>query len=91
MKVRYLLAAGIAFALSTPVVAADGASDKDAVKEKKICRTETLTGSLIARRRVCMTQAEWDQVAQASRKSVEQVERDASQSQAILSQQNQAQ
>ena len=32
-------------------------------EEKKICRTEKVTGSLTARKRICLTQAEWDQLA----------------------------
>ena len=51
--------------------AADDSSDQDAPKEKKICRTETVTGSLISKRRICMTKAEWDRYEQANREQLD--------------------
>lgn len=33
-----------------------------AKKEKKICQTEKMTGSLTRVRRICMTRAEWDEL-----------------------------
>ena len=36
------------------------------VKQKKICRTEESTGSIMVKR-ICHTQAEWDAMSQANR------------------------
>jgi hypothetical protein len=65
MKLKYLFAATLFFSLTAPAIAADAqkdkASDSDqpAQKEKKICRTQMVTGSLIQKRRTCKTEAEW--------------------------------
>ena len=70
MKFKLLSVAAIAFAVSAPALAKDNAKDQDAPKEKKICRTETVTGSLVAKHRICLTQAEWDEMAANTRKSI---------------------
>jgi hypothetical protein len=56
------LVAALAVAVSAPALAVDKDSDEGTAattKEKKICRTEAITGSLIGKRRVCMTEKEW--------------------------------
>lgn len=71
MKFKVMLAAAVAIAVSVPALAKDdGQSGGDAPKEKKICRTETATGSLVAKRRICLTQAEWDDMAANARKNL---------------------
>ena len=58
MKFKVLLATALVGAIATPALAGDDkAQDQTAVKEKKICRTESVTGSLISKRRICMTKA----------------------------------
>ena len=55
-----VLFAGTALqAQNTP---SDAASPKPAVKEKKVCRTEDDTGSIVPKR-VCHTKAEWEAIA----------------------------
>jgi hypothetical protein len=74
MAFKVLLAAALAVGISVPALAADKAKDggtEASAKEKKICRTETVTGSLIAKRRICMTKAEWDKVEEANRQTVD--------------------
>ena len=71
MNIKILLTAALAAGLAAPALAADDSGDQDAPKEKKICRTETVTGSLISKRRVCMTKAEWDRYEQANREDVD--------------------
>ena len=71
MKMKLLIAAALAVGLSGTALAADDSKTPDAPKEKKICRTETVTGSLIARRRICMTKAEWDQVEAANKQNID--------------------
>jgi hypothetical protein len=79
MKSGYLLAAIAAFAVAAPAVAGDRDKDQksaqDAPKEKKICHTETVTGSLIARQRICKTQAQWDEIAAATRRDMDKYTR----------------
>ena len=84
MKLRFGIAAMAAFALSTSAVAADKdgkgqdqQSQPDAPKEKKICRTDGVTGSRIAKRRICMTQAQWDELAASTKKGLDDAYRNA--------------
>ncbi|WP_322964583.1 hypothetical protein [Sphingomonas fuzhouensis] len=41
------------------------------VKEKKICRVQETTGSRLSAKRICKTQAEWDEIAANARNDVE--------------------
>ena len=77
MKLSYALAVAAAFVVAAPALAADKDKDQgqDAPKEKKICHTETVTGSLIAKQRICKTQAEWDEIAAATSKSLDDINR----------------
>ncbi len=51
--------------------AGPAATQEEAPKpEKKICRTERLTGSLTRSSRTCLTQAQWDQVNEQNSKSI---------------------
>lgn len=72
MHLKILLAAALAVAVSAPAFAKDEATGGSAPKEKKICRTENVTGSLIGKRRVCLTQAEWDKVAADTKKNLDE-------------------
>jgi hypothetical protein len=62
MFVRVIFAAALAVT-GTAVSAQDAAQPAPAqpVKEKKICRAETSTGSIMAKR-VCRTKAEWSAI-----------------------------
>jgi hypothetical protein len=75
MKFTYLLAAALTVSLAAPALAGDGDKAPDAPKEKKICRTERVTGSLVAQRRICMTKAEWDKLAQQTKNDIEDIQR----------------
>jgi hypothetical protein len=81
MTFKVLLAATLAFAISAPGLAGDKAEQKDEKqterKEKKICRTETVTGSLVAKRRICMTQAQWDELSSSTKKGLDDTYRNA--------------
>ncbi|HEY6816483.1 MAG TPA: hypothetical protein VI168_13160 [Croceibacterium sp.] len=46
-------------------------------REKKICKSEKMTGSLTRVRRTCLTQAEWDRLAEGSRDNVNDIVRDS--------------
>ena len=64
MRMKLLFAMVFTIGLTGTASAADDTKAPEAPKEKKICRTETVTGSLVAKRRICMTKAEWDKLAQ---------------------------
>ena len=77
MKFAVVLAAAAAFAVAGPAVAADKdkkadqQGEQDAPKEKLICHTDTVTGSLIAKRRICKTKAEWAEIAQSTKQHMD--------------------
>jgi len=71
---KNILVAAIAVLLS--LVALDVAgiaqmtqTDAPESKGRRICRTQGETGWVAARRRTCLTKAEWDRVAEEQRKS----------------------
>lgn len=57
-------------------------SDAAAAREKKVCRTERMTGSLTRRSRICLTEREWARMAEGTRRGVNELSRDANQAQA---------
>ena len=63
--------------------AADTDSDAAPAEEKKICRTERATGSLTRRTRVCLTQAQWREIHDRTRRGVGEMQGTAAGSQAI--------
>ncbi len=86
MLATVLLTTGIAAFAAEPNTEAkkgQSAHKQDAQKEKRICRSEKLTGSLTRVRRVCLTRSEWDRLAEGTRKNVHELERDANQVQAV--------
>ena len=61
-------------AMSGPVMANDdpaGAADP-AKKEKKICKNDAKTGSIMPKR-VCRTKAEWDQLSEQGKADLDRV------------------
>jgi ABC-type sugar transport system substrate-binding protein len=81
VKVSFLcaLALGLAVALA-PGAAVGQASDTDAkpAKEKKICRSYKVTGSLTRKTRICRTEAEWKESDAATYKGVSDMQGSAS-------------
>lgn len=73
MKFAIVLAAAAASAVAAPAAAThkDQKSDQNASKQKLICHTEMVTGSLIAKRRICKTEAEWQQIAQTTKQDID--------------------
>jgi len=61
-------------------VSTAAATDAEAAEqeEKKICRTEKATGSLTRRNRICMTQAQWREVHDRTRRGVSEMNSAAS-------------
>jgi predicted secreted protein len=70
---KAMMVAGMAVLMAT---APGSAQDKkeDAPTEKKICRSEKITGSRTRVQRICMTKAEWDELAAGTRKDVDKMQ-----------------
>ena len=61
---------------ASPAVAQQTQDAKaEAVKEKKICRSDTGTGSIMSKK-TCHTKAEWEQLAQAAAKDMDRTRDD---------------
>lgn len=56
-------------AVGTTAMAKDDAAEADK-PEKKICKSERVTGSLTRVNRICMTQVEWDKLAEKTSQAV---------------------
>jgi hypothetical protein len=70
----------VALVLSMPVtgvVAQEQQEEAKPKKEKKVCRSEKVTGSLTRVKRICMTQAEWDLLAANTKRGVDDLQRSA--------------
>lgn len=84
MKLPFLaaLALGSSAALLSGQAAAQNRETQVAagepVKEKKVCRTYKVTGSLTRRTRVCRTEAEWREADAATYKGVSDMQGSAS-------------
>lgn len=52
--------AGAALSCSSPAIAQTAAAEP--VKEKKICRRQEVTGSILGLRAVCHTKSEWQRI-----------------------------
>lgn len=85
MKKTAILVSAVLLATGTAAVAAESDSDRseDAQQEKRICKTEKITGSLTRVRRTCLTQREWDRLAEITRRGVNELERDANQAESL--------
>lgn len=64
------LAALMIIMSASGVAAGDSDDQEKPKKEKKICKTEKVTGSLTRVNRICMTQAEWDRLNERTRKGL---------------------
>jgi hypothetical protein len=70
---KSMMAAGLAaLVAAAPAQASDENVEEKSAKEKKICRTEKVTGSLARKRRTCMTQKEWDELAARTKQSLDE-------------------
>lgn len=65
MKLSYVLL-GASALIATQAMAADSSDAAKPPKEKKVCRREAVTGSIIGTRSVCHTKAEWEAIDAAN-------------------------
>ena len=81
MKKATILLVSALLASGTVATAADSdtSGSQDAQKEKRICKSEKITGSLTRVRRTCYTQREWDRLAEIARRDQDLITRDANQ------------
>jgi hypothetical protein len=82
-KVAIILATAAALMTGAYALAEEPAKAPDAKQEKKICKTEKLTGSLTRVRRICMTRTEWDKLAEGTNRDIDALARDANQVEAV--------
>jgi hypothetical protein len=81
---KLTIAAGLAALAATGPVSAENtdagntAAALGAAKEKQVCRTQKVTGSLARKRRICMTQAQWDELAAQTKQSIDEYGSNAS-------------
>ena len=64
------VSAAIAIAL-TSVAASAQEAEQDPPREKKVCRSEKMTGSLTRRTRICMTEAQWRELEAETKKDID--------------------
>lgn len=73
MPIRLLAAAAVTCLFSHASLAQDASADSARpAKEKKICRAESPTGSIMAKR-VCRTRAEWSKLAEQNERQNETI------------------
>ena len=74
--IRYVAIAAFAFLSAGAVAAADPqaqeASGEEAKEEKKVCKTQAVTGNRARRVKTCMTQRQWEAFASGSRRGAEE-------------------
>ena len=78
-KTAILLAAALLMTGTAATAQSDSEGREDAQQEKRICKNQKITGSLTRVRRTCLTQREWDRMAEGTRRNIANLERDANQ------------
>ena len=71
-----LVGVAIAIAMTGEAAAADDAQ-QEAQPERKICRTEKMTGSLTRRTRICLTEAQWRELNSRTQRGVQEMQSSA--------------
>ena len=72
------IAASILIAAIGVSAVAEEQPDDAAKTEKKICRTEKMTGSLTRRSRICLTEAQWRELRSRNKNGVDELQGSAS-------------
>lgn len=71
MKLSYVVLAAVSFAVAAPALADNSSDAGKPAKEKKVCRRETVTGSIVGARSVCHTRDEWASIDAANARQVD--------------------
>lgn len=80
---RLLAMAGAAILMLGMTSAAGASEPSDATKEKKVCKSEKITGSLTRVRRVCLTQREWDRISVDVNRTLNRLGRSAAEAESL--------
>ena len=75
---RIWVSAAALAALTSVPVSAQQQENEPAKEEKKICRTERVTGSLTRSSRICLTAAQWRELQIRTKKGVDEMQGSAS-------------
>jgi hypothetical protein len=67
MRIIHLM---LAAAVALPPIAFAAAAEAGSNKERRVCRREPTTGTRLQPPRVCMTQREWDAVAEHAKEDL---------------------
>ena len=70
----------LAFMASLTLLAASGATAlpvEQPEAEKKICKSQRMTGSLTRKTRVCLTGAEWDRLRKGTKQDIDAIQRNS--------------
>ncbi|MBO9517422.1 MAG: hypothetical protein J7493_05095 [Porphyrobacter sp.] len=84
MKAIWISAAALVTLASVSAAAQEQQQAEPAKDDKKICRTEKMTGSLTRRSRICLTAAQWRELSVRTKKGVDEMQGSASGGQAIV-------
>ena len=68
---------GVALAIAVTGTAAAQDPQDEAPPEKKICRTEKMTGSLTRRTRICLTETQWRELNARTQRGVQEMQQGA--------------
>ena len=71
MKFSYVVLAAVSFAVAAPAVAGDSPDTTKPEKEKKVCRREVVTGSIVPYKMTCHTKSEWASIDAENARGVE--------------------
>lgn len=71
MKLSFVVLAAVSFAVAAPALADNSSDATKPPKEKKVCRREVVTGSIVPFKSVCHTRDEWASIDSANARSVE--------------------
>ena len=69
-----VIACGSLAIVAAPAFGQADAQEAPKVKEKRICRTEPIIGSRLAKKRFCGTREEWEERRLSDRQAVEKVQ-----------------
>jgi hypothetical protein len=75
MRIGLTIAVAASFVAAPAATAQAPATASSQAREPKICETITITGSRLGARRICATQAEWNERRRSDREEVEKAQR----------------
>jgi predicted secreted protein len=78
MKSLFVAAAAMVMIAGSVSAQETQSAEQEPPQERKICRTEKATGSLTRRTRVCLTEAQWRELNDRTRRGVDEMNRAAS-------------